>query len=64
MKNKKTKKSLKKSKQSKISKEISLLMNDYKKTGKMHTSRAAYKPKNKKKALKQALAIAINKYKK
>lgn len=42
----------------KISKEISLLMEKYKKTGKIWTSRAKYNPKNKKHALKIASAIA------
>lgn len=54
---KKRKKPTKKQ-QKEISKEIELLMRKYKKTGKIKTSRATYKPRNKEHALKIASAIA------
>lgn len=51
-------KKVSKEKQKKISKEIGVLMRKYKSTGKIKTSRATYKPKNKKNAMKIAAAIA------
>ncbi|MCM8808319.1 MAG: hypothetical protein NC926_10375 [Candidatus Omnitrophica bacterium] len=51
-----------KEKREKISNEIEKLMREWKKTGKMTTSRATYKPKTQEEALKQAAAIAYGKH--
>jgi len=40
-----------------ISKNVSELVREYEKTGKITTSRATYHPKSKREAIKQALAI-------
>ncbi len=56
-----TKKQTKKQKQKKVSAGTKKLVDNWKKTGKMKTSRATYKPKSKKDAIKQALAIEYGK---
>uniref|UniRef100_A0A7V3JA04 Uncharacterized protein n=1 Tax=candidate division CPR3 bacterium TaxID=2268181 RepID=A0A7V3JA04_UNCC3 len=44
-----------------ISEDVSKLVRGYEKTGKITTSRATYHPKNKKEAIKQALAVEYGK---
>jgi len=49
-------------KQRAVSEEIRKLMREWKRTRKMTTSRATYRPKTKAEALKQAAAIAYGKH--
>jgi len=44
-----------------ISKDVSDLVREYEKTGKITTSRATYHPKSKKEAIKQVLAVEYGK---
>jgi len=46
----------------KVSDEISKLMREFKRSGVIRTSRATYRPKTKKEAVKQAAAIAYGKH--
>lgn len=52
----------KRAKQKKASAEIGKLMRGWKKTGKMETSRATFRPKSKAAAQRQAAAIAYGKH--
>jgi len=52
----------KKRKQKAVSREIQLLLREYKETGKMTTSRATYRPRNLEHARRIASAIAYGKY--
>jgi len=51
-----------KRKRTAVSEEIRKLMREWKRTRKMTTSRATYRPKTKQQALKQAAAIAYGKH--
>ncbi|MCS7186147.1 MAG: hypothetical protein RMK89_04235 [Armatimonadota bacterium] len=51
-----------KKKQRAVSSEIEKLMREWKRTGKMTTSRATYRPRTKREAVKQAAAIAYGKH--
>lgn len=50
------------SKRDAVSSEIEKLMREWKRTGKMTTSRATYRPRTKEQARKQAAAIAYGKH--
>lgn len=51
-----------KGEQKEIGKGVEKAVHQYEKTGKIKTSGAEYKPKSKKKAIKQALAIEYGKH--
>jgi hypothetical protein len=52
-----------KKEQKEISQGVEKMVDEYEKTGKVKTSKATYRPENKKKAIKQALAIEYGKHK-
>lgn len=52
-----------KKEQKEISAGVEKLVHEYERTGKETTTRATYRPENKKKAIKQALAIEYGKHK-